>query len=72
MHNSASARNPDCVVPVGACCLPPLPDGCIIVSGAQCGLMGGFYIGDWTLCLPDPCATPTQSRSWGRLKTLYR
>ena len=45
MHNSASPRNPDCIVPVGACCLPPLPDGCIIVSSVQCLLMQGLDFG---------------------------
>jgi len=74
MHNSASPRNPDCIVPVGACCLPPLPvGGCIIVSAAQCAQYSGVYIGDWTTCIPDPCpATPTKGTTWGQVKTIYK
>jgi hypothetical protein len=74
MHNSASPRNPDCIVPVGACCIPPCPmGGCFIVSAAQCALMGGVYVGDWIPCIPDPCsATPTKGTSWGQIKTIYK
>jgi hypothetical protein len=73
MHNTASPRNPDCIVPVGACCLPPLPSVCIIVSAAQCAQYGGCYLGDWTTCIPDPCpATPAKGTSWGRIKTIYK
>ena len=73
-RNTASARNPSCAVAVGACCLPPLPTGgCIIVSAAQCGILGGTYIGNGTLCTPDPCpATPTNGTTWGQIKTIYR
>jgi hypothetical protein len=72
VHNSASPRNPDCIVPVGACCLPPLPDGCIIVSSVQCGLMGGVYLGNWAPCVPNPCVTPAKGTSWGQIKTMYK
>jgi hypothetical protein len=74
MHTTASPRNPDCIVPVGACCLPPIPTGgCIIVSALQCAQYGGVYIGDWIPCIPDPCpATPTKGTSWGQIKTIYK
>jgi len=72
IHNSQSARNPDCVVAVGACCLQPLPDGCVMVSRAQCAAVGGVYLGDWVPCIPDPCATPAHRTTWGRVKTIYR
>jgi hypothetical protein len=72
-HNTASARSHYCEGgPVGACCLPPLPDGCIMVSQAQCIGYGGVYIGDWIPCSPDPCPTPVKGTTWGQVKTLYR
>jgi hypothetical protein len=75
IHNSSSPRNHYCEGgPVGACCLPPIPTGgCIIVSAAQCASYGGIYIGDWTICTPDPCpATPTKGTTWGQVKTIYK
>jgi len=73
MHNTSSPSNPDCL-PIGACCLPPLPlGGCVMVSAVQCAQQGGVYIGNWIPCVPDPCpATPTRGSTWGQIKTIYK
>jgi hypothetical protein len=48
-----------CPPPEGACCLQDAPSQCIIVTGGAdvCTGLGGVYIGDDTVCTPDPCAT---------------
>lgn len=54
-----------------ACCLP---DGsCSMQFPGECTLVGGTPGGPGTTCTPSPCgATPTQRRSWGSLKQIYR
>jgi len=58
---------------VGACCLPPLPGACLILSQTECALQNGVYLDDCTTCVPDPCpATPVNGVSWGWLKQIHR
>lgn len=54
-----------------ACCTP---DGlCSIQLPGECQALGGTPLGAGTTCSPDPCGpTATGSRTWGRLKTIYR
>lgn len=55
---------------VGACCLP---DGsCVILTEADCNAEAGVWIGPGSGCDPDPCAVPTQERSWGAVKNEFR
>jgi hypothetical protein len=55
----------------GACCLPD--NSCVLLTGEQCSQQQGHYLGEGLPCVPDPCIpTPTRSRSWGRVKALYR
>ncbi len=50
-----SANDVECaMVPMGACCVPGA--GCQVVSEADCNGLGGEYLGDDTVCDPDPCA----------------
>jgi hypothetical protein len=54
----------------GACCVN---NDCLLVTQAQCQALGGVYQGDGVACAADLChSTPTQSSTWGRLKTTYR
>ena len=40
----------------GACCFE---DGsCVVLTSEECGLQGGIYQGDETLCDPNPCELP--------------
>mgnify|MGYP000893591640 CR=1 FL=1 len=57
--------------PTGACCFP---DGsCRVLEQAACGDEHGSYMGDDTICDPNPCHTnPTETTTWGRLKEAYR
>ncbi len=38
--------------PVGACCIGGV---CYILDSMSCSVAGGTYMGDGTLCSPDPC-----------------
>ncbi|MFN8548018.1 MAG: hypothetical protein U0527_08665 [Candidatus Eisenbacteria bacterium] len=61
---------PDAPPAVGACCLST---ECVMLSGAQCATQGGQYVGDGTLCTPNPCVPIAIERtSWGRVKGRYR
>lgn len=47
-----------CAFETGACCLPgpPCEPGpCITTTEADCGAQGGSYLGNQTLCSPNPC-----------------
>ncbi len=57
--------------PPGACCLPG--GTCVVVSAYICSMQQGSYLGNGTLCQPDPCQpTPVERTSWGRIKAAYR
>jgi hypothetical protein len=52
--------------PTGACCTPPL---CTVTTQIDC--TGWWYSG--ITCTPQPCmAVPTESMSWGQIKSIYR
>jgi len=59
------------VPPNGACCFP---DGtCLVTSGQECEVLQGLYMGDSTLCQPNPCQpVPIESTTWGRIKMGFR
>ena len=59
--------------PAGACCLD-MNGNCVIATAAACQEQGGIYQGDGTSCAPDnPClAIPTESTTWGRIRSAYR
>ena len=42
----------DCTVPTGACCLG---EACQLLTQGTCANADGFYLGDGTLCDPNPC-----------------
>lgn len=55
----------------GACCFETR--GCLVGTPAECAAVGGAYMGDGTLCEPDPCgAVPVESTTWGRVKSEFR
>ncbi len=56
----------------GACCLEG--NFCVVAQIQGCILLNGAYQGDNTTCDPDQCmpSVPTQSVTWGGLKSLYR
>jgi len=56
----------------GACCHPD--DGrCILQHEFECGNMGWEFLGDFTLCEPNPCGpVPSVEESWGVIKQVYR
>jgi hypothetical protein len=54
----------------GACCF--LSAGCQVMTEADCLGQGGSYQGNGVPCVPDPCPTPTESKSWGQIKANYR
>jgi len=65
----------------GLNCVPPPPPGaccrnglCIVLDLPDlCTFMGGTWMGEGTVCDPNPCGgTPTQTKSWGAVKNLYR
>jgi hypothetical protein len=64
---------PGGVEPTGVCCLPEPPyDVCSITTEADCP-DGYEWSGDYDVCSPANCqAVPTESTSWGKLKTLFR
>jgi hypothetical protein len=43
--------------PSGACC--DAAGTCTIRTQAECAAAGGLYVGDGTLCIPNPCDLPT-------------
>ena len=56
---------------VGACCFGT--GECIETLMIDCEELGGIWLGENTICDPNPCdPTPTLTTSWGRLKTSYR
>jgi hypothetical protein len=79
----APGYNPDCGLigawpvgcssppPVGACCLADAT--CRVTTASECGLQQGDYLGDGTVCVPNPCPpTATSVTSWGRIKVMYK
>jgi hypothetical protein len=54
--------------PPGACC--NALGMCIVTTQELCAFTGGQFIGG--SCTPNPCSTPTESKSWGAVKNLYR
>lgn len=55
----------------GACCFPA--DDCLLGTEADCQGAGGIYMGDGTWCSPDACGpTPSESVTWGRIKSRFR
>jgi hypothetical protein len=58
--------------PVGACCTGEFPNvECHIASTTACSDAGGTYLGDGTVCDPNPCIVPTHQTTWGELKSFY-
>ena len=57
------------VIKYGACCVGTV---CNIVTHDVCTNLGGTYYGDDSLCEPYPCATPTETKTWGQIKNSYR
>lgn len=55
-----------------ACCLPD--NACVILTPAECELMGGTPLGVGAMCgSEDPCdPTPAIPASWGKVKATYR
>jgi len=69
--NSTAWDNADIYLQVaaqGACCLP---DGtCMVTAPENCS---GQYMGDGTVCDPNPCPpVPVEESTWGLIKNLYR
>ncbi len=60
----------ECEELTGACCIPGAL--CQILTEAECLAGGGTYIGDGSLCDPDPCVVPVEVKSWSAVKALYR
>jgi len=66
----------------GLDCVPPPPPGaccnaaglCIMMdTPALCQFVGGTWMGEGVPCDPNPCGnTPTETKSWGAVKNLYR
>jgi len=58
-------------VTVGACCLGA---ECQLVTDAECVGLGGRFLGNGTDCAPELCvpATPAETPTWGRVKSLFR
>lgn len=44
-------------VPTGACC--DSLGACTVRTQAECATVGGTYVGDDTVCVPNPCDQPT-------------
>lgn len=57
------------VEPTGACCINT---SCQVLTPTACAQAGGRYVGDDVPCVPNPCATPAKSSSWGQIKGGYR
>lgn len=51
---------------MGACCVG---DVCTVTTQAACT---GTYMGDNTVCTPNPCVVPVEPTSWGTIKNLYK
>ncbi len=47
----------DCPVPTGACCFHS--GTCTVLSAGDCAAQQGTWLGEGTLCDPNPCAQPT-------------
>lgn len=59
--------------PEGACCLPEPPGACQVMTIDDCHLIQGEWLGPDTTCDPNPCeVTPTNTTSWGAIKSMYR
>jgi len=55
----------------GACCFPA--GVCLQGTQLDCLTVGGSYLGDGTLCIPNPCQPVAVERdTWGRVKASYR
>lgn len=57
--------------PVGACCFAS--GACLIGDEGECTLAGGTYMGDGSICDPNPCGSvPVEDVTWGGIKSRYR
>jgi len=56
-----------CVIPTGACC--DEAGNCTVTTATDCT---GTYMGDGTVCDPNPCPTAVQPTTWGQIKANYR
>ena len=64
--------DPNPCIPFGVCCVPEPPWVCTITREVDCP-EDSIWDGDYWVCEPNPChQIPTESMSWGKLKTLYR
>lgn len=60
--------NPDPQDDQGACCLAGT---CELATADECSSAGGYYVGDLTVCFPDPCPEPVET-TWSELKQMYQ
>jgi hypothetical protein len=57
--------------PTGACCYQS--GLCVVEASESCAEENGTYMGDDTVCVPNPCVpTPVERTSWGRIKARFR
>lgn len=69
-YGAGTSCEPSPCLPAGACCFD---DECEILQASHCSKEGGLYLGDGTSCdAGNPCVTPTEQHSWGRIKGTYR
>jgi hypothetical protein len=57
--------------PVAVCCVGEV---CYLYNEVDCGLAGGIWHADMTVCDPNPCEIPVPAdpNSWGSIKSVYR
>lgn len=62
---------PCMTLPRRVCC--QTDNTCVILNELECGAAGGNWLEEQDSCDPiDPCSTPIQPTSWGKIKSLYR
>jgi hypothetical protein len=69
----ACSPNPCDQPPTGACC--NIGTGaCLITTQAGCPTLGYTWHPEWTSCVPNECPppVPTETKSWGQIKSTYR
>ena len=54
---------------MGACCLDP--GICLVTDEEGCAAQGGIYHAE-VPCEPNPCDTPVEQATWGRIKAGFR
>ncbi|MFC1573277.1 right-handed parallel beta-helix repeat-containing protein, partial [Candidatus Eisenbacteria bacterium] len=54
---------------VQVCCVET---ECYLVTESECTTLGGDWEEELESCDPNPCGTPVERVSWGRVKTMFR